>query len=350
LAIKNGIKEENYIVIDCRKSELEWIKDNDYGVLNSRLNEIFDLNIIDWNKANEFALSSRVREACDLWNEKYDVTDISKKMKLGKETIRRYLNKGVKIGLCTYNSKQEMLKGSRNGYMKKCIKIICLNNLEVFNSVSDAGRKYGISISGINQCCKNNYKYNYLYSKIEDENFVFTYYEEYLKMTKEDIENKLKYIHNKKNRTGVKTPVICLNTLEVFDSAKDAMRKYMISEKGSGIARACKGERGTCGKHPITKEKLSWMYYKDYLKLENKNEIKSKIEKIYCITLNKIFDTLNEASQYTKVKDKYSINKCCKGKVTYAGKSEQGIPLKWMYYKDYIKQQSIHNENLGQAI
>ena len=41
LAINNGIEPQNYIVIDCRYSELEFIKNN---ILHSRLNEICDLN------------------------------------------------------------------------------------------------------------------------------------------------------------------------------------------------------------------------------------------------------------------------------------------------------------------
>ena len=48
LAIKNGIKQQNYIVIDCSKSDLEFIKNN---IINSRLNELFNLN-----KNNQFEL------------------------------------------------------------------------------------------------------------------------------------------------------------------------------------------------------------------------------------------------------------------------------------------------------
>ena len=48
LAIKNGIRPENYIVIDCRYSNLEFIKNN---IINSKLNELFNLN-----KNNQFEL------------------------------------------------------------------------------------------------------------------------------------------------------------------------------------------------------------------------------------------------------------------------------------------------------
>ena len=64
LALKNDIKEDNYIVIDCRYSELEWIKEH---ILNSNLAKIFDLSNIDWLKCHEFACCTRVKEACDLW-------------------------------------------------------------------------------------------------------------------------------------------------------------------------------------------------------------------------------------------------------------------------------------------
>ena len=56
LAIENGIKPENYIVIDCRKSDLEFIKNN---IINSKLNEIFNLDNIDWNKIGQESEKTR---------------------------------------------------------------------------------------------------------------------------------------------------------------------------------------------------------------------------------------------------------------------------------------------------
>lgn len=45
LALRNGV--DRYVVIDCRKSDFEFIKNN---ILNSDLAEMFDLNKVDWNK------------------------------------------------------------------------------------------------------------------------------------------------------------------------------------------------------------------------------------------------------------------------------------------------------------
>lgn len=51
LAKNNGV--DYYITIDCRYSKLEYIKQN---ILKSKLNKIFNLNNIDWNKCEEFAI------------------------------------------------------------------------------------------------------------------------------------------------------------------------------------------------------------------------------------------------------------------------------------------------------
>lgn len=182
LAISNGIKEENYIEIDCRKSELEWIRDNDDGILNSRLAELFDLSEIDWIKCNEFAtITSLLKEACILWEKGLeDTLQISNILKISRGTVVRYLNKGFDIKLCSYDGKFEN-------------------------------------------------------------------------------EKTLKRMTEKRKRK-----IICLNTLEIFDQIVDAINKYNI--KGHTIPDVCTNKRKTAGTHPVTGEKLRWMYYEDYIK------------------------------------------------------------------------------------
>jgi len=112
LALKNGIKEENYIVIDCRKSELDWIKEHIILEQNI-LNKLFNLGKIDWIKCGEFALSNRVKEACKYWNsKKYSTTQIGKIMKLHKTTISKYLKQGFKLNWCSYNAQEVMRKSN----------------------------------------------------------------------------------------------------------------------------------------------------------------------------------------------------------------------------------------------
>lgn len=111
LALENGYE---VIRIDCRKSELEWIKNS---IINSKLNGMFDLSIIDWLKCEEFALSNRVKEACELWKNGINNTkEISDIMKLSRGTIINYLKKGSNIKWCDYNSREELMKScGKNG-------------------------------------------------------------------------------------------------------------------------------------------------------------------------------------------------------------------------------------------
>ena len=85
---------------------------------------------------------------------------------------------------------------------------------------------------------------------------------------KEKISNSRKGKYCGKDNPNAKA-VICLNTLEIFDSGIDAQNWCNISNKA--ILKCCRGNSKTSGKHPITGEKLHWMYYKDYLKFQEQN-------------------------------------------------------------------------------
>ena len=61
--------------------------------------------------------------------------------------------------------------------------------------------------------------------------------------------------------------VICLETKQSFNTIKDA-EEWL--GKGN-IRQYLRGRSKYAGKHPITGEKLHWMYYNEYLKLNSKN-------------------------------------------------------------------------------
>jgi hypothetical protein len=117
LALANGIKEENYIIIDCRKSELGFIKQN---IINSRLTELFDLAKIDWNEIQEFALSNLVKTACEYKRKNPELTSvkIGKLMKCDKTTIIDWLKIGKKLGWCDYDPQKEIKRGYNNRKVK----------------------------------------------------------------------------------------------------------------------------------------------------------------------------------------------------------------------------------------
>lgn len=135
IALQNSIY--NYIILDCRESNMKQIKNS---ILNSELNNLFDLNSIDWIKCEEFALSNKVKEVCDYWNNKEEwetTTDLANKFDLNISTIRRYLKKGTKLGWCDYNSKNEMKKV--NIKAGKSSAKVCSKPIEIFKNGESLG-------------------------------------------------------------------------------------------------------------------------------------------------------------------------------------------------------------------
>lgn len=101
LAIENGIKESNYIILDCCKSDASYIKQS---IMSSRLPSIFGFaeNDIDWNRCDLFASSSRVYEACCYWNNGiHNYKEIASLMKMHHDTIKRYIRKGRELNIIT---------------------------------------------------------------------------------------------------------------------------------------------------------------------------------------------------------------------------------------------------------
>lgn len=142
MALSNGINY--YIELDCRKSDLEWIRNN---IINSELNNAFDLTKIDWIKCEEFALSNRTKEVCDYWrihneinNEDLTTGDLGKEFNLQPQTIRDYLIKGAKLKWCNYNSKEQNKKIGKRNSMSCCKEIEIFKDeisLGIFNSASE---------------------------------------------------------------------------------------------------------------------------------------------------------------------------------------------------------------------
>jgi len=114
LAVKSGVKKENYIVIDCRYSDLDWVRNN---ILNSRLSEVLVLSKINWLECEKFALKNIIKEVCDYWNNKKEwetTVDLAKIFGVNSGTIGRYLKKGVNLGWTDYNPRDEVLKMAKN--------------------------------------------------------------------------------------------------------------------------------------------------------------------------------------------------------------------------------------------
>ena len=70
--------------------------------------------------------------------------------------------------------------------------------------------------------------------------------------------------------------------------------------------------------------------------------------KIICITLNKIFDCITEASMFAK-KNTSDICSCCKGDIQYSG-MVNGNFLVWQYYDDYLNNPKSNIVHTGKVV
>ena len=169
LAINNGIDPNNYIVLDCRFSDFEYIKTN---ILQSRLAKIFNLTHIDWDYIYKKSESSIIKIVSDFYNEGLSISQIENKLKLCNACIRNYLKKGTKIGLCDYDN---------TVYHKSLCKKIGIYKdgvlLDVYDSITKmcnaSLEKYGVKLHNarITQYFKDNldnYK-GYTFKYIENE-------------------------------------------------------------------------------------------------------------------------------------------------------------------------------------
>ena len=155
LALKNGI--ENYIIIDCRHSTLEWLKEN----VIKELGNLFNLNNINWEEIWLNCQNSLVIQAVNLWNKGLSVNDIANELKYNKFTIIRYLKQGYKIGLCDYTTETsckrgyEKNKGRGNPRAKF---VICLTTNKIFDTIEEGAKYYNVCRSSISQCCNGKLK------------------------------------------------------------------------------------------------------------------------------------------------------------------------------------------------
>ena len=121
LALNNGINEENYIVLNCRISQKNFLVDS---IMSSRLPYIlnFTKNDIDWDKCEQFAYSNLVKQVGELWNSGVrKLADISDITGLARSTVSKYLRQADMVGWIIYESPTNK-------------PVICLENNYVFKT------------------------------------------------------------------------------------------------------------------------------------------------------------------------------------------------------------------------
>lgn len=280
LAKDKGYK---YIVIDCRKTSLKWFKTN---IINE-LATIFDLSKVEWDKLWKESQKSFVIKAWELNKDGYKIQDIADELSLTTTTIRKYLKLGQEIDeISEYNEKKR--------------KVICLNNMRIFNSLMEAGLSIGVTQKEMYRCC--NSKNKQLGMNEQGEILKWMYYDEYLNSDE-----------------------------EVFKNSVEAAKKYNLADRN--IRSCCYGKRNYCGKLEEGTE-LKWMFLsvwekmsqdEQYEKVNEKRKVHGR--KVKCTTTNEIFNSISEAAERYKI-ERSNIISCCKGKRNYCGKLKDGTCLK----------------------
>lgn len=181
LALNNGIT--NYIVIDCRKSEINWIKEQ---ILNSDLVKLFDLSTVNWDKCNEFALGNLVKKVCDYWHEHREINGedittvgVGEVFRLGRSAIIKYLKQGTKLGWCNYNAKEEKSRSGKVNGGQNNQPIYCPELNRIFTSIADAEKKLKINHQNISSVLNGKYKTSggYHWKRVDKDS---NYYKNYL--------------------------------------------------------------------------------------------------------------------------------------------------------------------------
>lgn len=156
LALDNGIKY--YIELDCRESVDDYIK---CSIINSKLNELFDLTLVDWSECYGATMNSRVVDCAVLWNEGMKNTkQISEYTGINISLVISYLKKAAKHGLCDYIPYYHRMKSK-----DKNIESVCNLLNDGVKNIREISELSGISIRYVRNLIEY-IKENNLYNNI----------------------------------------------------------------------------------------------------------------------------------------------------------------------------------------
>ncbi|MCM1233781.1 MAG: hypothetical protein NC489_27025 [Ruminococcus flavefaciens] len=129
IAVYNGVKE--YIRIDCRKSDRNYIKNS---IIKSNLITILGKTIdeINWELCDSFALKNIIKDICDYKKEHpfLNASEIAPIFHINRSTASRYLNRGAKLGWCIYGGSARCVEIYKDG-----------KSLGIYKSAKDLAKK-----------------------------------------------------------------------------------------------------------------------------------------------------------------------------------------------------------------
>lgn len=299
IAKLNGILM--YVILDCRKSETEWIKSS---VMNSILPNVLKFKEceIDWAKCSSDATKNKVKEICEFYKmNKISTKLLAEKFKLDQTSIINYLKKGNEIGWCVFDPKENIKEAAKeNG--KKTAKSVFQYALdgtfikEWKCGAAEAERELGITRTSISFCCNGRYE--------SAGGFLWSH----------DYVSKM----SPYNYPSLKS-VRCVETNNIYQSIAIATKETGIFH----IDAVCKGDRKTAGGY-------HWEYVNGAEQRRNKKQseeakkkrseaLKGKgIKAVRCIETNKVYESAICAQNETGI-GRSNISMACNGRLKTAG-------------------------------
>lgn len=224
---------DEYIVIDCRRSEMKYLEE---GIINSKLSDIFDISKVSFRECQKNVLTSIKIKVCQDYNNGSTCEELRKKYKLSPSGVATYLKQGRDAGICFYDEKESKMRTLGKP-------IICLNNMEEFDCFKTAAEKYHMSPHSIKLSCD---EHRILITPSGMDKWM--YLKEY-----QSLDELPEYEIKSKKFVKLR----CLNTGRVFYKLSE-IKDWCGIGSISDIKQSIKRVNGTCGVHPETNERLRW--------------------------------------------------------------------------------------------
>lgn len=118
LAHNNGVS--NYVVLDCRYSTYEWIKNS---IMTSKLPQLLNFNEMDinWDYVYEYVNKNLIKEVANLYQVGMSAKEFAKMLNMKYTTVNKYLNIAHELGWCNYDKHLIRCKGQQKRRNTECI-------------------------------------------------------------------------------------------------------------------------------------------------------------------------------------------------------------------------------------
>lgn len=199
--------------------------------------------------------------------------------------------------------------------------VYCFETDTVYKNAEEAGNILNVQKECVRAVCDKN-------AVVKSANgYHFLYKKDFDSMSKKEITE-----HKKSWRAKQSKEVICLTTLEVFNTITEAANKYKLDV--SYLAKVCKKPETKSHGRLEDGTRLRWMYYDDY-----KNGEKEEIEhsgsskRVICLNDNNVFYSLSKAGDFYGISGT-SVGNVCKGIQKSTGEDK----LIFRYYDEYLQE------------